>query len=156
MDSKFTKFNDTVENITEYFKNKNFSKGFELLEHSNLPKIMILECQGNAEFYKKNYGGAFDLYVQALKIDEDYRIARYYYLWASKFYAEDNLVQAFEYYQEAIEIDPNFVDSYIDLGALMVKIGEFRSAKKCYEDALKLDPNDKNIKKSLDSLRQYF
>ena len=45
--------------------------------------------------------------------------------------------------------------AYTDLGALMIEIGEFASAKKCYADALALDPNDIGIKKSLDSLSNF-
>ena len=37
----------------------------------------------------------------------------------------------------------------------MIEIGEFASAKKCYTDALALDPNDIGIKKSLDSLSKF-
>ena len=142
-----------VRKITEHFKNLDFETGYNMLKNSNLPAIAILECQGNAEFYKKNYQDAFALYGQANKIDSSYRIARDYYLWASNFFAQGDLVQAFEYYQESIDIEPDFVDAYIDLGALMADIGEFSSARKCYKDALTIDPNDTNIRKSLDSLK---
>lgn len=142
-----------VRKITEYFKNLDFETGYNMLKSSNLPAIAILECQGNAEFYKKNYQDAFALYGQANAIDSSYRIARDCYLQASNFFAQGDLVQAFEYYQESIDIEPDFVDAYIDLGALMADIGEFSSARKCYEDALTIDPNDTNIRKSLDSLK---
>lgn len=142
-----------VRKITEHFKNLDFETAYNMLKNSNLPAIAILECQGNAEFYKKNYQDAFALYGQANAIDSSYRIARDCYLQASNFFAQGDLVQAFEYYQESIDIEPDFVDAYIDLGALMADIGEFSSARKCYEDALTIDPNDTNIRKSLDSLK---
>ena len=144
-----------VEEITEKFKNMNFETGYNLLNDSNLSDANILVCRGNAEFYKRNHSNAFELYGQAMEIDSSLRISRYFYLWASKFLAEGDLVQAFQNYQEAIYIEPDFVDAYTDLGALMIEIGEFASAKKCYADALALDPNDIGIKKSLDSLSKF-
>ena len=144
-----------VEEITEKFKNMNFETGYNLLNDSNLSDANILVCRGNAEFYKRNHSNAFELYGQAMEIDSSLRISRYFYLWASKYLAEGDLVQAFQNYQEAIYIEPDFVDAYTDLGALMIEIGEFASAKKCYADALALDPNDIGIKKSLDSLSKF-
>ena len=144
-----------VEEITKKFKHADFDTGFNLLNNSNLSDASILVCRGNAEFYKRNHSNAYELYDQAMEIDGNLRISRYFYLWASKYLAEGDLVQAFQNYQEAIDIEPDFVDAYTDLGALMIEIGEFASAKKCYADALALDPNDIGIKKSLDSLSNF-
>ena len=144
-----------MKEITEKFKNMNFDTGYNLLNNSNLSNANILVCRGNAEFYKRNHSNAYELYCHAMEIDSNLRISRYFYLWASKYLAEGDLVQAFQNYQEAIYIEPDFVDAYTDLGALMIEIGEFASAKKCYTDALALDPKDINIKKSLDSLKDF-
>ena len=144
-----------MKEITEKFKNMNFDTGYNLLNNSNLSNANILVCRGNAEFYKRNHSNAYELYCHAMEIDSNLRISRYFYLWASKYLAEGDLVQAFQNYQEAIYIEPDFVDAYTDLGALMIEIGEFASAKKCYADALALDPNDIGIKKSLDSLSNF-
>ncbi len=146
---------DKVKQITEFFKDMDFDAGYELLSNSNLSDIDILVCKGNAEFYKRNHSNALKLYGQAMEIDSNLRISRDFYLWASKFLAEGDLVQAFQNYQEAIAIEPDFVDAYTDLGALMIEIGEFASAKKCYTDALALDPKDPKIKKSLNSLARF-
>lgn len=144
-----------VKQITEFFKDMNFDAGYELISNSNLSDINILVCKGNAEFYKRNHSNAYELYDQAMEIDGNLRISRYFYLWASKYLAEGDLVQAFQNYQEAIDIEPDFVDAYTDLGALMIEIGEFESAKKCYTDALALDPEDPKIRKSLNSLARF-
>lgn len=149
------KSQNIIKEITENFKNMDFDTGYSLLNNSDLSNANILVCKGNAEFYKRNHSNAFELYGQAMEIDSNLRISRDFYLWASKFLAEGDLVQAFQYYQEAIDIEPDFVDAYTDLGALMIEIGEFASAKKCYTDALALDPKDINIKKSLDSLMNF-
>lgn len=143
-----------IKKITEHFKNMDFDAGYKILKSSNLSHAATLECEGNAEFYRKNYQNAFEIYGRVTDMDNEYRISRYYYLWASDFFAKGDLVQAFEYYQESIDLDPEFVDAYIDLGALMASIGEFASAKKCYEDAMAIDPEDINIRKSLNSLRK--
>ncbi|WP_019671791.1 tetratricopeptide repeat protein [Psychrobacter lutiphocae] len=153
MKNRNIEIKNTVKKITNLFKNNNFDMGYELLKNSNLPDVAFLECEGNAEFYKKNYSAAFDFYNQAYEKDSNYKISRYYYLWASDFLNKNDLVQAFQYYQESIEIEPDFVDAYIDLGALLIDIGELESAKKCYEDALAIDPQDQLIRKSLDSLK---
>lgn len=153
--SNTIKSQNIMKEITEIFKNMDFDTGYNLLNNSDLSDANILVCKGNAEFYKKNHSNAFDFYGQAIEIDSNLRISRDFYLWASKFLAEGDLVQAFQNYQEAIDIEPDFVDAYIDLGALMIEIGEFASAKKCYTDALALDPNDIGIKKSLDSLSNF-
>lgn len=146
---------DIIKQITENFKSMDFDRGYELLNNSDLSEAVTLMCKGNAEFYKRNHSNAFELYGQAMEIDSNLRISRDFYLWASKYLAEGDLVQAFQNYQEAIDIEPDFVDAYTDLGALMIEIGEFESAKKCYTDALALDPEDPKIRKSLNSLARF-
>ncbi len=59
----------------------------------------------------------------------------------------------FKYFQEAISIELDFVDVYIiELGNLMFEIGELNSAKKCYKDALILEPRNSGIKNNLDKV----
>lgn len=141
-----------VKLITDFFKDKEFEKGYELLEKSQLSTLGKLECLGNAEFYKRNFSESANYYNQILHQDFNYRLARYYYFWAGKLLAQEDYKQAIEYYQEAIDIEPDFVNAYVDLGGLMFDIGEYKLAKRCYIDALKLAPNDIEIQHNIDTV----
>lgn len=142
----------TVKTITDYFKTHDFEKGYDLLNKSQLSELARLECLGNAEFYKRNFSESATIYDQILRKNINYRLARYCYLWAGKFLAQDNYKQALAYYQEAIDIEPDFVDAYVDLGGLMFDIGEYRLAKKCYIDALQIAPHDDEIKHNIETV----
>jgi tetratricopeptide (TPR) repeat protein len=107
------------------------------------------ECVGNVHFYAKRYQEAVLCYEAAIESSPDYDCARYHYLLGVQAERAGEIVNAFQRYQAAIEIEPTFVDAYIELGGLCGKIEDFEGAYQCYTDAAKLDPKDIAIRYNL-------
>jgi tetratricopeptide (TPR) repeat protein len=54
--------------------------------------------------------------------------------------AKHNLEQARDYYRQALTLDPEYVDAYIELGATESALGQHAEAAKLYRKALELAP----------------
>jgi tetratricopeptide (TPR) repeat protein len=139
MDAKAAR--DTV---TEYFSQGKFPEGIRLLEEheKNLPAHVRLECWGNLNFYRRELQEAIHAYESAIALEPDYVIARYQYLVGVQLERAKDFTGAFKRYQAAIGAEPTFVDAYVELGGLLVKVGDFEGALQCYRDAVRLDPSD--------------
>jgi tetratricopeptide (TPR) repeat protein len=107
-----------------------------------LPEQFRLECLGHISFYQRKIGKAVKFYEAATLLSPEHVIPRYLYLAGVKNERKNNFVDAFRYYQAAIEAEPSFVDSYVELGGLLMKVGDFEGALRCYEDAVNLDSQD--------------
>lgn len=107
-----------------------------------LPELFRLECLGDISFYQRRIGEAIKFYEAATLLSPEHVIPRYLYLAGVKNEQQNNFVDAFKYYQAAIEADPSFVDSYVELGGLLMKVGDFEGALRCYEDAVNLDSQE--------------
>lgn len=136
-----TQPNEVKETLLRYLSSGKIEEGTKLFEQKSdeLPELFRLECLGNIEFYKRNFGEAVKFYEAATSLSPEHVIPRYLYLAGVKNEREGNFVDAFKYYQAAIESEPLFVDSYVELGGLLMKVGDFEGALKCYEDAVRLD-----------------
>lgn len=135
---------DDYARITGLLANGELSQGAEAIENARsiLPLPVLLECLGNLHFYKRELQQAVTKYEEAMNADARYDVARYHYLIGVQKEREGNFVEAFKRYQAAIEIEPAFVDAYVELGGLLVKAEDYEGALTCYTDALKLDPTD--------------
>lgn len=146
--------------VTEHFARRQFDEGARVLEErgSSLPEAVRLECLGNLHFYRKELQEAIQFYEAAIKNEPNYAIARYQYLVGTQEEREENFVEAFKRYQNAIEAEPTFIDPYVELGGLLVKVSDFEGAVQCYRDAVRLDPldiaNHHNLKAVLSRLVQ--
>ncbi|HVX14149.1 MAG TPA: tetratricopeptide repeat protein [Pirellulales bacterium] len=136
--------NDEYMQITGLLSAGQIQEGEEAIKRarSALPLPVFLECVGNVHFYKREFQQAINKYEEAMHADPDFDSARYHYLVAVQKEREGDVVEAFKRYQAAIEIEPTFVDAYVELGGLLSKIEDFEGALTCYTDALKLDPRD--------------
>jgi tetratricopeptide (TPR) repeat protein len=125
---------------------------------TQLPEWIRLECLGNIKFYQRDIREAIEFYEAATLLAPEHAIPRYLYLAGVKNEREGNLVEAFKYYQATIEAEPSFVDAYVELGGLLVKVEDFEGALKCYEDAVRLEPldfhNHENLKTVLMKLNE--
>jgi tetratricopeptide (TPR) repeat protein len=142
--------------ITRLLSMGQLQEGAEAIEcsKSTLPLPVFLECVGNLHFYKRELQQAVNKYEEAMRSDADYESARYHYLIAVQKEREGDFVEAFKRYQSAIAIEPTFVDAYVELGGLLVKVEDLEGALTCYTDALKLDPMDlKNYANKAEVLR---
>jgi cytochrome c-type biogenesis protein CcmH/NrfG len=61
---------------------------------------------------------------------------------------------AAENYQRALSLDPNKVDALISLGDLYRMEGLTSRAQNCYEDALKISPDNPQAKSRLDLIKK--
>lgn len=134
------------DSITALFERGSFDEGLgRLKQASDLPKVEEMECLGNLHFYKRELQDAIRRYEFAILMDPDYRIARYQYLVATEDEKRGDFVSAFKRFQDAIDIEPRFVDPYVDLGGLLVKVGDLEGAAQCYRDAARMEPTNLGI-----------
>ncbi len=139
-----SRIDDMKDVLIEYLSNDKIEEGERYFESvSNLLSELIrLECLGDICFYRREIAKAIKYYESATRLAPDRTIARYFYLAGVKNERLGNFVDAFKYYQAAIDSEPSFVDSYVELGGLLVKVGDLEGALRCYEDALKIKPRD--------------
>ncbi len=146
--------------VTGYLSSGKIEEGVTFFKQKSdaIPELFRLECLGNISFYQRNIVEAIKFYEAATLLSPEHVIPRYLYLAGVKNERKGNFVDAFKYYQAAIEVEPSFVDSYVELGALLVKVGDFDGALRCYEDAVRLDSeelsNHENLKTVLIKLDQ--
>ncbi|MFI8126814.1 tetratricopeptide repeat protein, partial [Acinetobacter sp. ABJ-A23_2] len=100
------------------------------------------EILGNYYFYKRDFNNAIHFFKKVLKSDPNAKLSRYHYLSGIGYERLKKYDDAFAHYVESIDIDPIFVDPYIDLGGMLGKLHEYEKAAKCYRDAIKITPND--------------
>jgi tetratricopeptide (TPR) repeat protein len=61
---------------------------------------------------------------------------------------------AAESFQMALSVDPNFIDAMISLGDLYKMEGLASRAQSCYEDVLKISPENQQAKSRLTALKK--
>ncbi|WP_424774404.1 hypothetical protein, partial [Novosphingobium sp.] len=108
------------------------------------PEVLRLEGYGNLAFYERKFQKAIEFYEKSIEIDQGNLIARYQYLVGVDLAKETTVVPAFERFQFAIEIEPTFVDPYVELGALLVRIEDFEGARECYRRAAEIEDSFEN------------
>jgi tetratricopeptide (TPR) repeat protein len=47
-----------------------------------------------------------------------------------------------DYYDEAIKIDPNYVNAWYSKGVALYNLGKYNEALECYDRDIRIDPND--------------
>ncbi|MCP1443234.1 tetratricopeptide (TPR) repeat protein [Pseudomonas sp. GGS8] len=112
--------NGKIEECATFFRQKS----------DDVPELFRLELLGNISFYQGDIVEAIKFYEAATLLSPKHLIPRYFYLAGVKNERKGNFVDAFKYYQTAIEAEPSFVDSYVELGALLVKVGDFASVRR--------------------------
>lgn len=141
-----------LKQVNSLLVNNEFEKALVLLETASLSEELRNECLGNYYYYKHDYEKAIQCYLEVLKIDPEYRLSRYQCLSGVGHEQLENYVEAFKNYQAAIDIDPNFVDPYVELGALLTKVEDYDGAATCFRDAIKIDPDDLSLYLNLKSI----
>lgn len=128
--------------ITNLSRAGKYAEAECLLKTSDISDSEKNECVGNIHFYKREMQKAIYIFEHVLESDEQYDCARYHYLIGVQQEMAGNLEDAFKRYQAAIEIEPSFVDSYVELGGLLYKVEDYKGAHQCFSDALLLDESD--------------
>ena len=59
-------------------------------------------------------------------------------------------------FQQAVRIQPNYPEAYVNLGAMAFELGRFSEARKAFEKAIELDPRGaaaSNARRGLEMLK---
>jgi Flp pilus assembly protein TadD len=64
--------------------------------------------------------------------------------------------EATVHWQKAVEIDPTYAAAWNNLGIAYEQQGQFNDARKAYEKALQLDPNNNFIRQNYDLFREIY
>ena len=138
---------ETYHEITNLLEKGQFDKAQKIYESQKhkLSECETLECAGNFHFYNRRNQEAVNSYEAAMTRCTDYHCARYHYIVAVQLELEGKNAEAYERYNAAIQIEPSFVDAYVELGGLFFKLTDYSLAAKVYEDALAIDSNDLRI-----------
>lgn len=133
---------DTWKSIVVLQKAGKIAEAKTAIEQSrrDLSPAELAECLGNDFFSKRQFQEAAIHYEQSIALEPEHVIARYQYLVGIQEHKEQNYVEAFKRFVSAIESEPEFVDSYVELGAMLMVVGDAKGALKCFEDALALEP----------------
>ncbi len=101
-------------------------------------------------FKKEEYDKARTLIDEALTIDPDIPELHY---WRGIIEGMDLNIEKLKIataeFTEAIDMNPNFTDAYIERGKIYLKKKKYEEAKKDFEKALELEPDKKEIYKYL-------
>ncbi|WP_212796272.1 hypothetical protein [Pseudomonas sp. St316] len=129
---------------TAFYIRGEFERGDALLADSAdvLSDYIRLECVGNRYFYKRELADAIRCYEEGINLNPKHQVTRYQYLVGVQLEKKMELVEAFKRYQAAIEADSLFVDTYVEMGGLLVKVGDLKGALQCYRDAVRIDSDD--------------
>lgn len=132
--------------VTHLLSQKRFEDAAQLRTTArDLSPTEAVECDGNELFYRGRFQQALDAFKRLMEQEPTYFPARYYYLVAVQLERQGDLKQAFVYYRSAIEAEPTFVDSYIEVAGLLAKISDFEGAARALEQAIEFDPADLRI-----------
>jgi tetratricopeptide (TPR) repeat protein len=55
-----------------------------------------------------------------------------------------NYTKALEYFDKALEIDPDYVDARVNKGFALYTLKQYKEAIECIDQALQFDPNNAN------------
>nr|XP_019046436.1 cytoplasmic protein [Kwoniella bestiolae CBS 10118]OCF25366.1 cytoplasmic protein [Kwoniella bestiolae CBS 10118] len=105
-----------------------------------------LKAKGNSLMSSKLYDSAIEQYTQAIAL---YPNPVYYSNRAAAWGGLGKHEKAAEDAEKALGLDPNFAKAYSRLGHAHFSTGDYPSAVQAYEDGLKLDPSNTNMKTAL-------
>lgn len=104
-------------------------------------------------FADGRYSEAIAELEQALEGDLDQHEPEYvYYLMGRSYDLLDEYDQAIAAYQQALEINPDYVDAWVGLGIVQRLSGDYEAARTAYQEALRLNPNIAEAHSSLGTL----
>lgn len=133
-----------------YFKLENYEESAQYYikyskfeEESEMPLFFCALCY----FTIEKFDTAIDFFFRALEKTKETSpqlIDIYSYI-ALTFSKMNNMEQALDYIDRAIQQDKDFPDSYIYKGRFYLHMGEKQKAVHCFSEAISKDPNDMKI-----------
>ena len=111
-----------------------------------------LKKQGNTAFQECKYGKAEALYTQAIEYNSESHV-----LYGNRSAArhaleryEDSLTDA----MRALELSPNWTKGYHRKATALISLGKLQEGVVAYEEALKLDPGNRALKRNLTKVQK--
>lgn len=123
-------------------------------QQQNDVELQGLISEGNSYFDSGNYKEAINSYQKALKIDPnnvDVRVDG-----GTAYFNLNFIDEAIREFKKGTEINPRHAKAWYNLGIAYKKKNDIPSFKSAWENFLKVSPDDpeaKNVKKELDSLK---
>ncbi|CAB4381068.1 unnamed protein product [Rhizophagus irregularis] len=109
-----------------------------------------LKAKGNEAFSAKNYEKAIELFTKAIEIDPTNHVL---YSNMSACYASlKQYDKALESANKTIELKKDWAKGYSRKGAALHGLGKLEEARDTYQEGLKHDPNNAQLKKSFDEV----
>jgi Tfp pilus assembly protein PilF len=84
--------------------------------------------------------GLFTIVIERYPFKE--RMERVYCNIAKAYTDQHKFDRALEYYQQALELNPDYQEAYLGLGDVRTQLGEYQKAVELYRSALKLNPQN--------------
>ena len=75
-----------------------------------------------------------------------------YYNLGNAYDKNESIANAITAYQKTIDIDPSYIDAYVNLGALLAQQGRFEEAREIWRRGLKINHDELDIKRNLEKL----
>ncbi|GBC09925.1 hypothetical protein RclHR1_09200010 [Rhizophagus clarus] len=108
------------------------------------------KTQGNEAFTAKNYEKAIELFTKAIELDPANHV-----LYSNRSACYASLKQydkALENANKTIELKKDWAKGYSRKGAALHGLGKLEEARETYQEGLKHDPNNAQLKKSLEEI----
>jgi len=116
-------------------------------QESQIVEVKQLKMEGNDYFNHRDYVKAKECYDKAIELDPNNSLLYFNRAAACHFLLLPVAAEADS--RKAVELDPESVDARTRLGLSLMKSKKYPEAKKVYEEALKLDPEDARAQKGL-------
>ena len=103
--------------------------------------------------YQKDNNKAMEFYNKAINIGNDYEAVREGFIGIGDIYFEkNNLSEAENYFEKAINVDPYYYLSYQKLGKIYFSVKKWENAKKNFLKAIEMFPQNEDVQEHLEEV----
>eukprot|EP00475_Leptophrys_vorax_P001296 TRINITY_DN106_c0_g1_i1.p1 TRINITY_DN106_c0_g1~~TRINITY_DN106_c0_g1_i1.p1 ORF type:complete len:578 (+),score=215.85 TRINITY_DN106_c0_g1_i1:41-1735(+) len=112
---------------------------------------LAAKARGNSAFSERNFSDAVKAFSEAIQHDNTDHV---FFSNRSACYAELGEYQkALEDAEQCVSLAPSWVKGYSRKGLALFKLGKYDDAKKAYEEGLKYDPENEQLKEGIQSVK---
>ncbi|XP_046739729.1 stress-induced-phosphoprotein 1 [Diprion similis] len=116
-----------------------------------MEKVSALKDKGNAALQEGKYDEAVNYYTEAIALDGNNHVL---YSNRSAAYAKaEKYEQALEDATKTVELKPDWVKGYSRKGSALAYLGRLDESIKAYEEGLKLDPDNQQLREGLSEVQ---